>query len=514
MANIFKVMKTLPIPRSAEIITKGGQRLVRFRRRGKQVTRPLTEDGTRYREESTKWYVQYKDADGVWQRVPGYTDKDATLQLAAELERKAERRQAGLSDPFDDHRARKLDDHLADFRRHLEAKANSEKHVEQTCNRIQRVIQGCGFARWPDVSPSLLIGWLADRRAAGEMGIKTSNYYLAAFKEFCTWMVRDRRAAGSPLSHLGALNAETDVRRKRRALEADEFSRLVAAAASGPPVQEVAGPDRAMLYVLAAWTGYRRRELSSVTTRSLDLDATPATVRVEAGYSKRRRHDVVPLHPTVALRLKVWLARRQPLSPDEPLFALRCPGGGLRRTSKMMWLDLESARTAWIGEAATPKERIERERSDYLTYRDEAGLYADFHSNRHTFISNLGKAGVPPKVAQELARHSDINLTMRIYSHVGMNDRAKAVGILPEPPALTGSGQETVAQGVAQTPGAVAQELSPGVSPKAAPCAAGSGRKSVGEGDFDAARRRKSPPVRSSGGGTRTPDTRIMIPLL
>ena len=45
MANIFKVMKTLPIPRSAEIITKGGQRLVRFRRRGKQVTRPLTEDG-------------------------------------------------------------------------------------------------------------------------------------------------------------------------------------------------------------------------------------------------------------------------------------------------------------------------------------------------------------------------------------------------------------------------------------------------------------------------------------
>ena len=131
--------------------------------------------------------------------MPGYTDKDATLQLAAELERKAERRQAGLSDPFDDHRAGKLGDHLADFRRHLEAKANSEKHVDQT-NRIERVMQGCGFARWPDVSPSPLIGWLADRRAAGEMGVKTSNYYLAAFKEFCTWMVRDRRAAANPLS--------------------------------------------------------------------------------------------------------------------------------------------------------------------------------------------------------------------------------------------------------------------------------------------------------------------------
>lgn len=174
---------------------------------------------------------------------------------------------------------------------------------------------------------------------------------------------------GQPAGSSCALNAELDVRRKRRALEADEFSRLVAAAASGPPVQEVSGPDRAMLYVLAARTGYRRRELSSVTTRSLDLDATPATVRVEAAYSKRRRHDVVPLHPVVALRLKAWLAARGLLNPDQPLFPLRCPGGGLRRTSKMMWLDLERARVAWIGEAESTQERAERERSDYLSYR-------------------------------------------------------------------------------------------------------------------------------------------------
>src|SRR5262249_5107210 len=187
-----------------------------------------------------------------------------------------------------------------------------------------------------------------------------------------------------------------DVRRKRRALEAEEFSRLVAAADAGPRVQGISGPDRAMLYVLAAWTGYRRRELASVTLRSLDLEGSPATVRVEAAYSKRRRHDVVPLHAAVAERLRAWLAVQGPLGVDAPLFPLHCRGGGLRRTSKMMRLDLERARVAWIAEAETPAERAKRGRSDFLTYRDEAGLYADFHSNRHTFISNLGKAGVAP----------------------------------------------------------------------------------------------------------------------
>jgi integrase len=439
VANVFKVQVTRALPKAAEVFRKGGRGFVRFRRRGKLVTRPLTADGSRYRDESTKWYVQYKDVDGVWQRTPGYTDKDATRQLATELERKVERRQSGLSDPFDEHRVRRLSQHLVDFRRHLAAKANSTKHVEQTCKRIERVLEGCGFSRWSDLSPSLLTGWLSDRRIAGEIGVKTSNYYLAAFKEFCTWMVRDGRAASNPVSHISGLNAELDVRRKRRALEPEEFSRFVEAAASRPPIKGVSGHNRAMLYVLSAWTGYRRRELASVTTRSLELGASPATVRVEAAYSKRRRHDVIPLHPAVVERLKEWLAAKGPISPDEPLFALRCAGGGLRRTSKMMWLDLERARAAWISEAATEAERGKRARSDFLSYRDEDGLYADFHSNRHTFISNLGKAGVAPKVAQELARHSDINLTMRIYSHVGMDDRATAVGILPEPPVVSGT---------------------------------------------------------------------------
>lgn len=55
----------------------------------------------------------------------------------------------------------------------------------------------------------------------------------------------------------------------------------------------------------------------------------------------------------------------------------------------------------------------------------------DFHALRHTFISNLARAGVHPRNAQALARHSTIDLTMNVYTHVAMDDLATDVEQLP-----------------------------------------------------------------------------------
>jgi integrase/recombinase XerD len=55
---------------------------------------------------------------------------------------------------------------------------------------------------------------------------------------------------------------------------------------------------------------------------------------------------------------------------------------------------------------------------------------ADFHALRHTFITNLVKAGVQPKDAKELARHSTSTLTMDRYAHVGVRDTAAALSKL------------------------------------------------------------------------------------
>jgi hypothetical protein len=55
----------------------------------------------------------------------------------------------------------------------------------------------------------------------------------------------------------------------------------------------------------------------------------------------------------------------------------------------------------------------------------------DFHGQRMTYISGLARAGVSPTKAQKLARHSDVNLTLRTYTHLKPEELASAVESLP-----------------------------------------------------------------------------------
>jgi integrase len=62
---------------------------------------------------------------------------------------------------------------------------------------------------------------------------------------------------------------------------------------------------------------------------------------------------------------------------------------------------------------------------------DASGRVFDFHSLRHQFITNLAMAGVHPKTAQILARHSTIVLTMDRYTHLDTPDQTAALDKLP-----------------------------------------------------------------------------------
>ena len=138
------------------------------------------------------------------------------------------------------------------------------------------------------------------------------------------------------------------------------------------------------MYLLAASTGYRRGEIGSLTSRSFLLDADPPTVTVQATHSKRRRKDTQVLPPEVAGHLRAWLKSKRP-AVDELLFPVSAASGGLdRRTSEMMQRDLATARKAWLAETEDNEERERREESDFLTYQDKEGKFADFHSTRHT----------------------------------------------------------------------------------------------------------------------------------
>jgi len=229
----------------------------------------------------------------------------------------------------------------------------------------------------------------------------TRNYHLAALKQFCRWMVAERRATESPVAHLKGLNVRTDRRYVRRALEPDELRRLLQAAHDGPDRLGMTGPARALLYWLAAETGIRRAELVSLTPRSFDLGDAP-TVTVAAAYSKRRRDDVLPLRRDLADALSEYLTAGQ---DSDQAFAIPA------KTAQLLAADLAAAG---------------------ISVRDDGGRVLDFHGLRHTFITGLARAGVHPKTAQSLARHSTITLTMDRYTHTLQSDERDALDALPD----------------------------------------------------------------------------------
>ncbi len=60
----------------------------------------------------------------------------------------------------------------------------------------------------------------------------------------------------------------------------------------------------------------------------------------------------------------------------------------------------------------------------------------------NSLITHTERAGVCPKVAQTLARYSDIRLTLGIYAHVELYDQTTAIESLPGPPAIGEVGGE------------------------------------------------------------------------
>jgi integrase len=55
----------------------------------------------------------------------------------------------------------------------------------------------------------------------------------------------------------------------------------------------------------------------------------------------------------------------------------------------------------------------------------------DFHALRGTYMINLARSGIHPKTAQILARHSDTQLAMKVYTKLGRNEVADALKAMP-----------------------------------------------------------------------------------
>lgn len=393
-------------------------------------------------------YVEFRDHNGIPRRTKGLDSERATHELGKNLvaladyhaatggqldpklarwveglpnRLKAKLLEWGLLSRERAAAARPLAEHLADFKQALLAKGNTERHATQTHRRAEFIIKQCGFKFHSDIDATRVLSVLHDLRQDTEdrRGIskQTFNFYLGSLKQFCRWMRKNRRASDNPVEHLDRLNTADDRRHDRRALTHDELRRLIAAAEDGPTLSgrykkrgggwSMTGPERAILYRLAAETGLRAGEIRSLTKASLKRLAITPTVTVEAAYSKHRREDTLPLRQPLA---EVLAEFTRHLAPAAHLF----PGMPRREyLTQMLRDDLAAAD---------------------IQYKDEHGQFADFHALRHTFITNLAEGGIHPKVAQELARHSSIGLTMDRYTKVRKESGqlADALNVLPD----------------------------------------------------------------------------------
>jgi integrase/recombinase XerD len=387
-----------------------------------------------------RWYVEAKYAGRMW-RIAGFPDRGATKELGRQIDRLASLR--GVRQPPDHDLARAVADWPADIRDRVAGigllmpshaagmrplaelvetwrasmldSGVTEHHACQSAGRVERLLATTGCAVWSDLEPLRIERALAAARrdkpskVEGEPskpGLSTaaSNAWLAAVRGFCRWAVRNGMAVEDPLRSLRPLKRDrSDDRVKRRALEPEDLRKLLAAAAGGPEIQGVPGPTRALVYRLAATSGLRAGEIRSLRVGSFDLESDTPTVTVQAAYSKRRRDDVQPIPQETAEALAPFLRGRMPSAS-----AFNLPASW--RSAEAVYVDLKAAG---------------------IPDKDAEGRVADFHALRHGYISALAGAGVSPKVAQTLARHSTITLTLDRYTHLRTTDERNAVQRLP-----------------------------------------------------------------------------------
>jgi len=188
-----------------------------------------------------------------------------------------------------------------------------------------------------------------------------------------------------------SIKALGDPRRKRRAFTPEELWRLV----------NVAG-ERGVLYLVAAFTGLRRGELVKIEWRDVHIEEAQPYITVRSSIAKNAKLVPQPLPLKVATALRQL--RRDGVEPNDFVFERLMPDMDCFRD------DLRAAG---------------------ISYVDEKGEYADFHSLRVTFDTDLWMAEVAPRIVMELMRHSDMRLTARTYMDANMLPSSEALEKLP-----------------------------------------------------------------------------------
>jgi integrase len=160
---------------------------------------------------------------------------------------------------------------------------------------------------------------------------------------------------------------------------------------------------RSVVYLTAAHTGLRRKELRTLEWADVFLDSPNPRVAVRAKNAKNRKLQPLPLHQEVVTALRKLEGERLPAPTDRVFYGIFPKRETFRHDLKR----------AGIQNIEAPSGKLH------------------FHSLRHTMNHRLQENGVVPTVAQHLMRHSTVNLTTKTYISSASLALAEAIKRVP-----------------------------------------------------------------------------------
>lgn len=304
------------------------------------------------------------------------TDKRVADQKLRELVSELERETHGVGIPRPTREAWRtpLIEHHAKFLKACVAAKLSDNTLDKYTHSLPLLFTRCNWTTIRDVNKASFTQW----RDSCILKPKTVNDLLGSMRTFLIWMKRERLILADPLAEVRKV-ANPNAGNFRRALSADDVNRLL----------EKSPPHRALVYLAMIYTGLRRAELSGLKWVDFNFETNPPQVRVPSSLSKNRKESTHYLRPELAQAI---LAVR-PKMPKPDAFVFK----GLVPRVHTFKKDLAAAE---------------------IPFEDARGRRVDIHALRKTFGTLLAAGGVAPRVAMELMRHSDMKLTMGVYTDV------------------------------------------------------------------------------------------------
>jgi integrase len=359
---------------------------VRYIRNGKSV-RKGTPGAVRVKEQSRKFYARLR-INGRQRWYPLDADRVTAQKMMRELLVNKFKLRLGISDLHADQRKKPLSVHVADYISDLRSRGRRQRTIKDVKRMLEAALPG--DLPLGDLTLDRLDTFLSSLAKQGRSS-RTRNSYRAVVLAFANWLVKKNRLPANLLTH--ATKAGEQKVRVRRALSLGEIRKLLT-------TTRQRSPERALLYLTAICTGLCRSELASLRVCDLRLDAMVPSIRLDGSKTKNRRDAELPIPAALATQLRGWIESKR---PGDAVFFVP------EKIHERIYGDLKAAGIAT---------------------RDAEGRVVDLHSLRKCTATLLAAAGVNPKVAQQFLRHSDINLTMSLYTDSALIPLTDAVEVL------------------------------------------------------------------------------------